>query len=89
MRPAAAAAWETAAEVGATADSQARQLLRQGSLQAAKLQRTGSQRAAELKRSLSEGAAGLWEGAGPSMHAYAASAQVPPIPVYLPSRRLP
>ena len=76
MKPATAAALETASELSASAATGARQLVRQGSVHGAALHRTASQRAGQAWRGLGKGGAKLWKGTGPTVQGYAAAAQV-------------
>ena len=76
VKPATAAAIETASDLSATAASTARHLVRQSSVHGATLHRSASQRAGEAWRGLSDGAAAAWKGAGPTAQGYAAAVQV-------------
>ena len=79
VKPATAAALETASDLSVSAGTTARQLVRQGSVHGAALHRTASQRAGEAWRGLGEGSASLWKNTGPTVQGYAAAAQVPAV----------
>ena len=76
VKPATAAALETASDLSASAATAARQLARHGSTHGRALHRSASAKAADAWRGAGAGAAKLWKGAGPTAHGYAVAVQV-------------